>query len=98
MTCSDWQEMDSKAVQIADYQLKKLGLHVSPGDLLFHRNIGRGKSYVSASVDELCRGEEWLLRLENANTESRYFRHRGVHGGSVAYLVPPVHACGPARI
>lgn len=73
MTCSDWQEMDSKGAQIAEYQLKKLGLNVSPDELVFHRNIGRGESYVSASINEVCRGEEWLLQLENANAESKHF-------------------------
>ncbi len=72
MTCSDWQEMDTKAARIADYQLKKLGLQVSPDELLFHRNIGRGQSYVSASVNEVRRAEEWLLRLENANEQSKH--------------------------
>ena len=73
MTRSDWQEMDTKAAEIAGKQLCKLGLDLNNDELLFHRNMGRGESFRSSDIVEVRRGDLWLKRLISANNAKKIY-------------------------
>lgn len=74
MTCSDWGEMDTKAAAVAGRQLKALLGHDLPdSNILFHRNIGRGESFSCLNFEELHRGEDWLIKLLQANSEHQNY-------------------------
>ncbi len=73
MTCSDWDDMDTKAAAIACTQLGLLSLHPSEEEVLIHRNIGRGESCRSKNIEELQQGEKWLGKLLNANREKKRY-------------------------
>lgn len=73
MTCSDWDEMDTKAAAIACSQLNLLGLEPTGEEVLFHRNMGRGESCQSKDIEDLQQGERWLQRLQRANREKQRY-------------------------
>ncbi|WP_417910083.1 glycosyltransferase family 2 protein [Candidatus Electronema sp. PJ] len=74
MTGSDWNNMDQQAARIIRRQLDKMGLHANEEDLLFHRNIGRGRSCALAQASELLRAEAWLLRLLHGNQQTGLYQ------------------------
>ena len=59
--------------QIADIQLRKLGLNPSNDELTLHRQVSCGVERSRAFVDT---AESWLIQLRNANGTSKRFEQR----------------------
>lgn len=81
MTGSDWDNMDMQAARIIRSQLEKIGMQCSDEELLFHRNIGRGRS-CRCSFADIGKAERWLARLAEANR-----RHGALDERSLAEML-----------
>ena len=73
MTGADWDEMDRQAARVIEPRLQQLGIPCKQDELVFHRNIGRGRSVCLQNLADIERAEEWLLKLINRNKKRKCY-------------------------
>lgn len=59
--------MDAAAIRVVERLLAPFLLDLSPGDIMFHRQVGTHRLYPDQTLDVLARAEAWLLCLVRRN-------------------------------